>query len=160
AGAAGVLEPSDARRARAKPIVAHVSVGTEREPYRVLARPVGAGDSRLVVVATSLEPTEAAVDRARDALLLGGALAVGGASGGAWILAAAALRPVERMRREAADISEHDGAARLNVPSTGDEIAALGATMNQLLARLQGALTRQREFITDAGHELRTPLAL
>ncbi len=160
AGAVTVLDPSAARRARAAPIIARASVGTEREPYRVLARPMGAGDRRLVVVATSLEPTEAAVARARDALLLGGALAVVGATAGAWFLAAAALRPVERMRREAADISEHDRAARLNVPSTRDEIAALGATMNQLLARLQGALTRQREFIADAGHELRTPLAL
>jgi two-component system, OmpR family, sensor kinase len=160
AGVSPVLEPSAARRARAAPITAHASVGAEREPYRVLARPLGAGDRRIVVVGISLEPTEAAVSRVRDALLLGGALAVVVATAGAWFLAAAALRPVERMRRDAADISEHDRTARLNVPSTRDEVAALGATMNQLLARLQGALKREREFIADAGHELRTPLAL
>jgi two-component system OmpR family sensor kinase len=158
AGAAPVLEVPIAHPATA--ITARASIGREREPYRVLAQPVSADDRRVVVVATSLEPTDAAVDRVRDALLLGGALAVVGTTLGAWVLAAAALRPVERMRRDAADISEHDRAARLNVPSTRDEIAALGTTMNQLLARLQGALNSQREFIADAGHELRTPLAL
>jgi signal transduction histidine kinase len=158
AGASPVLEVPVAHPATA--ITARATIGREREPYRVLAQPVSADDRRVVVVATSLEPTDAAVDRVRDALLLGGALAVVGTTLGAWVLAAAALRPVERMRRDAADISEHDRAARLNVPSTRDEIAALGTTMNQLLARLQGALNSQREFIADAGHELRTPLAL
>jgi signal transduction histidine kinase len=160
AGGAPVLEPPVAHRASAAPITVQGSIGREREPHRVLARSVNADDHRVVVVATSLEPTEAAVDRVRDALLLGGALAVVAATAGAWFLAAAALRPVERMRRDAAEISEHDRAARLSVPSTRDEIAALGTTMNQLLARLQGALKSQTEFIADAGHELRTPLAL
>ncbi|PZS40585.1 MAG: two-component sensor histidine kinase, partial [Pseudonocardiales bacterium] len=49
---------------------------------------------------------------------------------------------------------------RLAVPSTRDEIAALGATLNGLLARLQEALERERGFVADAGHELRTPLAI
>jgi two-component system, OmpR family, sensor kinase len=160
AGAASVLGTQVARRARGAPVATQVSIGREREPYRVFARPVGAGDRRVVVVATSLEATDAAVNRVRDALIWGGALAVVAAALGAWFLARAALRPVERMRREAADISEHDREGRLNVPSTRDEVAALGATMNSLLERLQGALRSQREFIADAGHELRTPLAL
>ncbi len=116
--------------------------------------------ARVVVVASSLEGTDVAVDRVRNALLIGGGFAVVITGVGAWLLAAAALRPVERMRREAADISEHDRASQLEVPSTRDEIAALGTTMNELLARLQGALSRERAFVADAGHELRTPLAL
>jgi signal transduction histidine kinase len=64
------------------------------------------------------------------------------------------------MRREAADISEHDAQATIRVPPTRDEIAALATTMNDLLFRLQTALQRQRDFVADAGHELRTPLAV
>jgi hypothetical protein len=64
------------------------------------------------------------------------------------------------MRREAADISDRDTGRRLAVPSTHDEMAALGSTINGLLARLQGALARERSFVADAGHELRTPLAI
>jgi signal transduction histidine kinase len=79
---------------------------------------------------------------------------------GGWVLAAAALRPVERMRRTAADISEHDVSARLPVPATHDELQALATTMNLLLAELRDALQRQRAFVADAGHELRTPLSV
>jgi HAMP domain-containing protein len=59
------------------------------------------------------------------------------AGASAWLLAGAALRPVERMRHEAANISDRDTGRHLAVPSTRDEIAALGATINGLLARLQ-----------------------
>jgi two-component system OmpR family sensor kinase len=62
------------------------------------------------------------------------------------------------MRRRLEEITEHDTRARLLVPATGDEIAALAVTMNGLLARLALALARQRAFTADAGHELRTPL--
>jgi two-component system, OmpR family, sensor kinase len=65
---------------------------------------------------------------------------------------------VERMRRRLTEITEHDSAARLQVPATGDEIASLAVTMNAVLDRLQHALVRQRVFVADAGHELRTPL--
>ena len=87
------------------------------------------------MVATSLEGVDEAVDRVRAALLAGGGFAVLLAGIGAWFLARAALRPVERMRQEAAAISENDRAGRLRVPGTHDEIAALGITMNDLLAR-------------------------
>jgi len=75
------------------------------------------------------------------------------------MLAGAALRPVERMRRQAAEISDRELDRRLAVPATRDE-AALGATINALLARLREALHRERGFVADAGHELRTPLAI
>jgi signal transduction histidine kinase len=64
------------------------------------------------------------------------------------------------MRREAAEISDRDLGRRLGVPATRDEVAALGATINALLARLQEAVARERGFVADAGHELRTPLAI
>ena len=127
----------------------------------MLASPVSTSDGRLiVVVATSLEPTDAAVSRVDRGLVTGGAIAVVVAGVGGWLLAGAALRPVDRMRREVADISEHDSSAALPVPRTRDEIAALATTLNALLARLQDAIDRQRAFVADASHELRTPVAV
>jgi len=161
AGRRRVISRQESRRARRGSVFTKVAVGLEHEPYRVLASPFRSADGeRIVIVATSLEAADAAVTRVRQALLIGGGVAVVLAALGAWVLAAAALRPVERMRREAAEISEHDSSAQLRVPTTRDEIAALGSTMNALLARLQGALSRQRAFVADAGHELRTPLAV
>jgi signal transduction histidine kinase len=59
-----------------------------------------------------------------------------------------------------AEISAQDVGATIDVPATGDEIAALGATMNDLLGRLQRALRHERRLVADAGHELRSPLAV
>ena len=161
AGARPVISAATRRAALRGSVFTNVRVGREQEPFRVLARSASIGGrTRVVVVATSLEPTREAVRRARDALVLGGFLAVFVAGFGGWLLAGAALRPVDRLRRKAADISMHDLTARLPVPSTHDEIATLASTMNQLLADLQGALTRDRAFVADASHELRTPLAV
>jgi len=64
------------------------------------------------------------------------------------------------MRQEVAALSERDTEATIEVPGTKDEVAALAATMNAILLRLQRALSRQRAFVADAGHELRTPFAV
>ena len=158
AGKRPVVDASVIRRARRSEQFADANVGGEREPYRVLTKPDRSG--RVILVGTSLEPTDAAVNRVRNALLIGGGIAVVAAGIGGWVLAGAALRPVERMRRTAAEISERDVSARLPVPATHDELQALATTMNLLLADLQEALQRQRAFVADAGHELRTPLAV
>jgi heavy metal sensor kinase len=138
-----------------------VALDAEREAFRVLARPFEHdGQSLVLTVGTSLEETDAAVDRVQRGLLVGGGIAVAVTGLGAWLLAGAALRPVDRMRREASLLSERDATPRLEVPSTRDELSALAATMNEMLDRLHGALERQRDFVADAGHELRTPLAV
>ncbi len=64
------------------------------------------------------------------------------------------------MRSRAESISAATPGERLPVPQTGDEIERLGETLNAMLARLEAALQRERDFVADAGHELRTPLAL
>lgn len=131
----------------------------EGEPVRILAtRITGNGRPAITVVGVATDVANVARDRARNVALIGGPVAVVVAGLGAWLLTGAALRPVDRLRRRIDDITEHDSAARLDVPATKDEIAALAVTMNGLLERLQVALTRQRAFVADAGHELRTPL--
>lgn len=128
---------------------------------RLLAVPIpGSGRPPVVVVvATTTELVEQAVSRVSTALLLGGPAGVLLSGAGTWLLAGAALRPVERMRRQTEAITAGQLHARLSVPATRDEVARLGATMNALLHRLQQSLSRQRDFVADAGHELRTPLS-
>jgi heavy metal sensor kinase len=164
AGRLPVVGVAIARAAGTTPIFTERALGPEPEPFRILAIPAQSPSSddhdRIIVVGTSLEETNIAVGKVERAVVIGGSAAVLIVAVGAWLLAGAALRPVERMRRQADTISARDVDARLNPPSTHDEIAALGRTMNHLLGRLQGALARQRDFVADAGHELRTPLAV
>jgi two-component system, OmpR family, sensor kinase len=128
---------------------------------RVRAMPVARPEGTWVVaVGRSDETVENAVDRVHHAIEFGGPPVVVLAGLAAWLVAGSALRPVERMRREVAVISEHGADASIVVPKTRDEIAKLAATMNDVLIRLKGALDRERQFVTDAGHELRTPLTI
>ncbi len=68
------------------------------------------------------------------------------------------LAPVEQIRSQVASMSSADLGRRVSEPDTGDEIATLAATMNQMLDRLQAARERQLQFVGDASHELRSPL--
>ena len=77
-----------------------------------------------------------------------------------YLLAGAALRPVEAMRRRAAAITAATPGSRLPVPAANDEIARLAETLNDMLGRLEAALRHEQRFVSDASHELRTPLAL
>jgi hypothetical protein len=137
----------------------HLTLTTvvDGQPIRVLATGVRHG-KLITVVGVATDVADAARDRALNVALFGGPAAVLVAGLGAWLLTGAALRPVDRLRRRLDDITEHDAAARLELPATRDELAALAVTMNRLLERLQLALNRQRSFVADAGHELRTPL--
>jgi signal transduction histidine kinase len=76
-----------------------------------------------------------------------------------WILAGRSLRPVERMRAQVEEISAQTLDRRVPVPDTEDEIGRLAHTMNGMLDRLESSSTRQREFVSDASHELRSPIA-
>ena len=76
-----------------------------------------------------------------------------------WLLVGRALRPVERMRAEAAEITGSDLHRRIPQPSGDDEIGRLARTLNSMLDRIEQSSTQQRRFVSDASHELRTPLA-
>ncbi len=114
----------------------------------------------VVVIAEPLDGVHAL--RLRLAILLALALPVGLLIAGypGYRLAEAALRPVERMRLQAAQITDSNLTDRLPVADTDDELSRLGATFNALLDRLAGAFARERRIVSDASHELRTPLAI
>ncbi len=75
-----------------------------------------------------------------------------------WFALGAALDPVRRISDEARRIAPSNSGDRLPVPESGDEIAALTVTLNDMLDRLDAGLIRQRQFVSDASHELRSPL--
>ena len=76
-----------------------------------------------------------------------------------WLVVGRALRPVTRIRQEVDGISAERLHRRVEVPASADEIAALASTMNRMLDRLDSSATAQRRFVSDASHELRSPLA-
>jgi signal transduction histidine kinase len=131
------------------------------EPSRILATPIMLNEELLVLVVGQTREERAETLRSlRNELLVAGPLALVLATVAGYLLAGLALRPVDSMRRRAASISAERPGERLPVPSTGDEIERLGRTLNEMLGRLEAGLQREREFVADAGHELRTPLAL
>ena len=116
-------------------------------------------DDGALLLAVSVEDDQGTL--ATVALLL--AVAVAGVTGLVaaitWWVVGRALRPVARIRAEVDDITADRLDRRVAVPASGDEIAALAGTMNRMLDRLDAAATAQRRFVSDASHELRSPLA-
>jgi len=117
------------------------------------------GVPHVVVVAQSLESVEASISALRSLLLAGVPLLVLLVGGATFVLAGRALRPVEAIRRRVAGISAEQLGQRVPVPSAQDEVGRLAATMNNMLDRLESSATAQRRFVSDASHELRSPLA-
>jgi two-component system, OmpR family, sensor kinase len=158
-----VLDRSDLRRALTGPTFVDKSnvPGLDREPARLLATSARAhGEQLIVVVGTSLDDRDEALESLATLLLLGGPAALVLASLVGYAAVTASLRPVDAIRRQAAEISAADTTGRLPVPPARDELRRLGETLNQMLARLEAALERERSFVDDASHELRTPLAM
>jgi heavy metal sensor kinase len=131
------------------------------EPARLLADAVPSpnGPVVLVVGATQGNRLETLATLRKEMLIGGPVLLVAAALGG-YALSGAALRPVDLMRRRAEAITAQEPGQRLPLPAAKDELARLGMTLNDMLARLEAALDRERKFVADASHELRTPLSL
>jgi heavy metal sensor kinase len=129
--------------------------------WRVLAVPLQRkGSSNVLVLASSLGVSDESLERLRHQLFLGSPLALLVAAIAGYLLAGAALRPVEEMRRKASAISAATPGTRLPVPRARDEVSRLAETLNEMLDRLETAFEHERRFVADASHELRTPLAL
>src|SRR3954447_7684495 len=157
-----LLTRAELRRARRRTIIVERDRVTGVDaPVRLLATPAETDRGRVVaVVGALLDDRDEALHRLLVALVIGGPVALLLASLAGYGVAAAALRPVEAMRREAAEVSVSEPGRRLPVPPARDEIGRLGATLNEMLARLEAAFERERGFVSDASHELRTPLSI
>jgi two-component system, OmpR family, sensor kinase len=155
-----LLTSEEISRASLGAVTIERSVPNSDEVARILATPLETQRGpRIVVVGASLEQRGDALENLFVALLIGGPLALLLASLAGYGLAAAALRPVESMRREAEAVSAAEPGRRLPLPRARDEISRLGETLNVMLGRLESALARERRFVSDASHELRTPLS-
>lgn len=116
------------------------------------------GQTSLVVLGGPLDP-DGQMKGLTTTLLLGNLLTLAIALGGGYWLADRAMRPVQTISHTARSISETDLSRRINLDSK-DELGELASTFDNMLARLQAAFERQRQFVADASHELRTPLTI
>jgi two-component system, OmpR family, sensor kinase len=122
--------------------------------------PGGVGEGAVFAVGQSLDDRDETLSGLVASFAVGGPVAVLLASLLGYLLATAGLRPVEAMRRRAGEVSlEHPG-ERLPLPAARDEVRRLGETLNEMLDRLRRSFERERRFVADAGHELRTPVAV
>jgi two-component system OmpR family sensor kinase len=128
---------------------------------RVLAVPVATARGRFVVmVGAALADRQEELAGLAKTIAFAGAGAICLISLGAWLAVTGALRPVEKMRRQAAAISAWDPGRRLLVSAGKDELALLSGTLNQMLERIEESVDRERQLVDRASHELRTPLAI
>lgn len=139
---------------------AQVAVPVEDEDFLAVATAADTPEGRLTVVVARTIETVVDSTRTVTGMLAGGLpvlLLVVGAT--TWKVVGRALAPVEAVRSEVDEISAAELHRRVPDPPGNDEIARLAATMNRMLDRLERAQTRQRRFVSDASHELRSPVA-
>ena len=154
-----LLRPTEAGSV-AGPTFTTRRVAAADDPVRLLAMPVRRGHTRsVVVVGSTLGDVDEAVGRLLTTLIVAGPAVLAVTVAGGWLLAGAALRPVDRLRVQAASMSGAEPGRRLPSPGTGDELERLAVTLNTLLDRVDRAMAQERRFVADASHELRTPLA-
>lgn len=126
--------------------------------YRAVARDTADGQY-VVLVARTLEPVSEGTSVVVISLLCGIPILLLLVAVTTWEVTGMSLRPVEGIRRQVAEISDSELDRRVPEPIGDDEIARLARTMNAMPGRLQSSRDRQRRFVSDASHELRSPIA-
>jgi signal transduction histidine kinase len=154
---APALSAGERRRAAAGVIVVERRIAGIDGTARLRAQPAS---GRIAVAGRSLDDRDETLGSLRTSFLVGGPLAILAASLLGYALATAGLAPVERMRRRAAEVSLRGEEERLPLPAARDEVRRLGETLNEMLDRLKRSFERERRFVADASHELRTPVAV
>ena len=158
---AAALSPVEVGRAAITDIIVERRLPGVDGRARILGRPIGVhGAGVVVAVGQSLNDRNDALSNVVHSFVLGGAVAVAVASAIGYALARAGLAPVDAMRRRACEVSLRPGEAGLPLPRAHDEVRRLGETLNEMLERLRGSFERERRFVADASHELRTPVAV
>jgi signal transduction histidine kinase len=131
------------------------------DTFTLVARSsTGTGDVALIVVGRSTEQRDETRAEAAGLLAVIVPLVVLALAVIVWVAVGRALRPVEVMREEADTITATDLRRRLAVPAGDDEIPRLARTLNEMLDRIDAGQRLQRQFVSDASHELRSPLAV
>jgi signal transduction histidine kinase len=154
-GGAPILPPDSADGSGAMVGARGVVASAER-----IDRTVDTPTGRLTVtVAAPVDQVARSVDALRERLWIGLPAVVALVAAVAWVLVGRALRPVDAMRAEVDEITGSTMHRRVPEPATGDEIGRLARTMNAMLSRLDATATQQRQFVSDASHELRSPVA-
>ncbi|AZS45195.1 putative sensor histidine kinase TcrY [Microbacterium oleivorans] len=129
------------------------------DPVLIIVEDVDDDADTRIVLAASVDGDDATLATVAWLLAASTLLVVLVVAAVTWWVVGRALRPVGRIRREVDDITADRLDRRVPEPSSGDEIAALAITMNRMLDRLDASATAQRRFVSDASHELRSPLA-
>ncbi|MET4780901.1 HAMP domain-containing sensor histidine kinase [Glaciihabitans sp. UYNi722] len=134
--------------------------GPDDSGFIVVGRKVVTADGTWGLwAARSTASSDLAMDSFDRLFVIGGLVLVILFGAASWLLGTAALRPVTRMRRQAENLSAAEGAAGLPLGPARDEISALAVTLNAFLSRVRAASAREKQVVSDAAHELRTPLA-
>lgn len=137
-----------------------VTLAEDGAPYTVVGRVVVTPSGRWSLWAARSSASSALTLRVLDRdLMIGGAALVVVFGLASWLLASSALRPVVRMRRQADSLSGEGNQETLLVGPANDELAALATTLNAFLERVRLSTEREKRMVSDAAHELRTPLA-
>ncbi|MGK2956375.1 MAG: ATP-binding protein [Solirubrobacterales bacterium] len=153
----------DARKLlEAPPGMSSVKVDDVGE-VRLLTRTVNLpeGNQATIRVGQPLAPVDRALEELSDTFVIVGLLTLVFAAGAGWLLASSATRPMRRMADVAEGVGGGDLSARMSIEETrNDEVRRLAESFNTMLDRLEEAFTRQRMFVADASHDLRTPLTI
>jgi signal transduction histidine kinase len=147
--------------ASGRPVFATGRLGRDRLRLYVAPLPAigGSAAGGAVVVAASTSEIAETLDRLHLFALLSGLAAVALAAGAAFLLVRRALRPLDRLSSGAGEIERTaDVGRRLPEPATGDEVSRLAQMLNRMLAALDRSRQRERDFLADASHELRSPV--
>ncbi|MGI9019593.1 MAG: ATP-binding protein [Solirubrobacterales bacterium] len=157
-----VLSAAELERAIAgEAVIVEHSVPGIDGTTRILARAANTpGEPSVIAAGQSPEDGDETMSNLVTSFAIGGPVAVLLASLLGYLLAAAGLGPIEAMRRRAGEISLGGEEKLLPLPAARDEVRRLGETLNEMLGRLNASFERERRFVGDASHELRTPIAV
>jgi len=130
------------------------------QKYRVMRSRVHSWDGTWYVIAARNDATaELITSKVATSLLFGLFLLIALSGIAAWILASTVLRPIRRMHRRALELIEEPTSGLLPVGKESDELSELAVTLNRLIVEFRSALEREQRMVSDASHELRTPMA-
>ncbi len=159
ANVAGLAPVVDVAQAGDERVLTLARLPHEDSRFRVVVSPsVDAGARRVVLVAGTLDDIDDSVATLTRLLVVVVPIVVLALGLILWGLVGRTLHPVEAIRSEVAEIGGSELARRVPVPPGDDEVARLARTMNEMLDRVDDAAWRQRRFLADASHELRSPL--